>query len=83
MRYRPADYPFNKRPVGHDPTNYFDLYKDILFSDREYLRTDTSRPLDVAPSSTCLCTQAGTTKPATTTCLPAYGAGSIGTPSKK
>jgi hypothetical protein len=39
-RYVPHQYPFNGRVLKDDPTNYFKKYENVIFSDKETLKSE-------------------------------------------
>jgi len=39
-KYVPHSYPFNNRVLTNDTTNYFKKYENVIFSDKEYLKSN-------------------------------------------
>jgi len=45
-KYVPHQYPFNARVLKDDPTNYFLKYQDVIFSDKETLKSAPGEDLN-------------------------------------
>ena len=52
--YTPHSYPFNQREIRHDPLNHFELQKNILFSDKETLKTDSRATIPMPKETLCV-----------------------------